>query len=60
MRPLKLSLSGFTCFREPTDVSFEDLELFAISGVTGAGKSTLLDAMTYALYGETARLVIDE
>ena len=56
MRPLKLSLSGFTCFREPTDVSFEDLELFAISGVTGAGKSTLLDAITYALYGETARL----
>ncbi len=56
MRPLKLSLSGFTCFREPTEVSFEDLELFAISGVTGAGKSTLLDAMTYALYGETARL----
>ncbi len=56
MRPLKLSLSGFTCFREPTEVSFEDLELFAISGVTGAGKSTLLDAITYALYGQTARL----
>ena len=56
MRPLKLELSGFTCFREPTEVSFEELELFAISGVTGAGKSTLLDAITYALYGETARL----
>ncbi len=56
MRPLKLSISGFTCFREPTEISFEDLELFAISGVTGAGKSTLLDAITYALYGETARL----
>ncbi len=56
MRPLKLSLSGFTCFREPTEVSFEDLELFAISGMTGSGKSTLLDAITYALYGQTARL----
>ncbi len=56
MRPLRLELSGFTCFREPTEVNFEELELFAISGVTGAGKSTLLDAITYALYGETARL----
>ena len=56
MRPLKLALSGFTCFREPTEVSFDDLELFAICGVTGAGKSTLLDAITYALYGQTARL----
>ena len=56
MKPLKLSLGGFTCFREPTDISFEDLELFAISGPTGAGKSTLLDAITYALYGRTARL----
>ena len=56
MRPLKLAVSGFTCFREPTVVSFDDLELFAICGVTGAGKSTLLDAITYALYGQTARL----
>ncbi len=56
MRPLNLTLSGFTCFREPTVVSFDDLELFAICGDTGAGKSTLLDAITYALYGQTARL----
>ena len=56
MKPLKLTLGGFTCFREPTEVNFEELELFAISGPTGAGKSTLLDAITYALYGRTARL----
>lgn len=56
MRPLKLQLSGFTCFREETEISFDGLELFAIAGPTGAGKSTLLDAISYALYGQTARL----
>jgi exonuclease SbcC len=56
MRPLKLSVSGFTCFKEPLEVSFQDLELFAIIGQTGSGKSSLLDAMTYALFGETPRL----
>lgn len=56
MRPLRLELAGFTCFREPTTVSFDDLTLFAISGPTGSGKSTILDALVYALYGRTPRL----
>ena len=56
MTPLKLELSGFTVFRDSTSVELEGLELFAISGPTGSGKSTLLDALTYALYGQTARL----
>ncbi|MGL4608147.1 MAG: AAA family ATPase [Trueperaceae bacterium] len=56
MKPLKLELTGFTCFREKTTINFEDLNLFVISGPTGSGKSTLLDAMTYALYGQTPRL----
>jgi DNA repair protein SbcC/Rad50 len=56
MTPLKLELTGFTCFKDKTTISFEDLELFAIAGPTGSGKSTLLDAMTYALYGQTPRL----
>ncbi len=56
MRPVKLELSGFTCFKEPQSIAFEDLELFAIQGQTGAGKSSILDAITYALYGQTARL----
>lgn len=56
MKPLKLELTGFTCFRDKTIINFEELELFAISGPTGSGKSTLLDAMTYALYGQTPRL----
>lgn len=56
MRPLKLSVSGFTCFKEPLELDFAGLELFAIIGQTGAGKSSILDAITYALFGETARL----
>jgi DNA repair protein SbcC/Rad50 len=56
MKPLKLELTGFTCFKDKTIINFEDLELFAIAGPTGSGKSTLLDAMTYALYGQTPRL----
>ena len=56
MTPLKLELSGFSCFREQAVIDFEDLKLFAIAGPTGSGKSTLLDALTYALYGQTARL----
>jgi DNA repair protein SbcC/Rad50 len=54
--PLRLELSGFTCFKERTLIDFSDLTLFAISGPTGSGKSTLLDALTYALYGQIARL----
>jgi DNA repair protein SbcC/Rad50 len=54
--PLRLELSGFTCFKERVMVDFSDLTLFSISGPTGSGKSTLLDAMTYSLYGQIARL----
>ena len=58
MIPLRLELRGFTCFKGATVVDFDPLEvdLFAIAGPTGSGKSTLLDGLTYALYGETARL----
>ncbi|MEM7734872.1 MAG: SMC family ATPase [Deinococcota bacterium] len=56
MKPLKLELSGFGCFRQATEIPFDDLGLFAIAGPTGSGKSTILDAITYALYGQTPRL----
>src|SRR5438128_4023226 len=56
MRPLRLELKGFTAFREPAEIDFEALDVFAISGPTGSGKSSLLDAMTYALYGRVERV----
>jgi DNA repair protein SbcC/Rad50 len=56
MRPIQLTLEGFTSFRTPQTLDFSTLDLFAITGATGAGKSSLLDAMTFALYGKVARL----
>jgi exonuclease SbcC len=44
MRPRRLELEGFTAFKDTTVISFEDLDLFAITGPTGAGKSSLIDA----------------
>ena len=55
MRPLRLELEGFTSFREPTVVSFDDTDLFVLTGATGSGKSSLIDAMVFALYGSVPR-----
>jgi exonuclease SbcC len=56
VRPLRLTVEGFTCFRTEQVLDFSTLTLFAIHGPTGAGKSSLLDAMIYALYGKVPRL----
>jgi DNA repair protein SbcC/Rad50 len=55
MRPVKLTMEGFTSFADRTTVDFGDLDLFAITGPTGSGKTSVLDAMTWALFGGTAR-----
>ncbi|HLB27165.1 MAG TPA: SMC family ATPase [Dehalococcoidia bacterium] len=56
MRPLSLRLEGFTCYRQPVEITFEGLDLFAITGPTGSGKSSIVDGMTYALFGRVPRL----
>ena len=55
MRPLRLFLEGFGSYREPTDVSFDDVDFFALVGPTGSGKSTVIDALCFALYGTVPR-----
>ncbi|GII92764.1 AAA family ATPase [Sinosporangium siamense] len=55
MRPLRLHLSNFCSFREPTTVDFAGVDYFALVGPTGAGKSTVIDAICFALYGSVPR-----
>ena len=55
MRPLALHIEGFGVFREPVDISFVDVDYFALVGPTGAGKSTVIDAICFALYGSVPR-----
>jgi len=55
MRPLRLHLDGFGCYRQPTDADFSDVDFFALTGPTGSGKSTLIDGLCFALYGTVPR-----
>jgi exonuclease SbcC len=56
VRPLKLTVEGFTSFRQAAEIDFSRLDLFAITGPTGAGKSSLIDAIVFALYGVVPRV----
>ena len=57
MRPLRLEVEGFTCYRDRQPaLDFSELTLFAIAGPTGAGKSSILDTMLYALFGKVPRI----
>ena len=55
MRPVRLLLDGFGCYRQPTEADFSDVEFFALVGPTGAGKSTVIDGLCFALYGTVPR-----
>ncbi len=55
MRPVHLRVEGFGVFRAPVELSFADVDYFALIGPTGAGKSTVIDAMCFALYGSIPR-----
>jgi exonuclease SbcC len=56
MRPVRLTVKGFTAFRDEQTIDFRDLDLFVLTGPTGSGKSSLLDAITYALFGSVDRV----
>ncbi len=56
MRPISVSLEGFSAYRERVTVEFGDADFFSLSGSTGSGKSSLIDAMIFAFYGRVPRL----
>lgn len=56
MKPLTLTMTNFGPYEHQT-IDFRKLDeasIFLIAGPTGSGKTTLFDAMTFALYGESA------
>ena len=56
MKPLKLELTAFGSYAEPTTVPFDQLKngLYLVTGDTGAGKTTIFDAIVFALYGQAS------
>jgi exonuclease SbcC len=55
MIPIKLTLEGFTSYRNKQTGDFTEFEIACVSGPNGAGKSSLLDAITFALYGKARK-----
>lgn len=58
MRPLKLVMTAFGPYAGEQSLDFRqatDAGLFGIYGPTGAGKSSIFSAMTFALFGQSAK-----
>ncbi len=55
MRPITITMEGFSTFLDRTEVDFSGVDLVALVGPTGSGKSSIIDAMTFALYGSVSR-----
>lgn len=58
MKLVRLSLEGYRQFRAPVSIDFPD-GLTGISGPNGAGKSKIIEAIGYALFGPSRRILPD-
>ncbi len=53
-----LKLTNFMSYRQMNEpINFAGIKIACLSGPNGAGKSTLLDAITWALWGKTFRIL---
>ncbi len=60
MIPVSLRLKGLYSYQQEEHIDFQMLvpsRLFGIFGAVGSGKSTILEAISFALYGQTERLL---
>ena len=55
MIPVRLTISGFLSYQDPSELDFTGIHIACISGRNGAGKSAMLDAITWALFGEARK-----
>jgi exonuclease SbcC len=58
MIPINLKITGLYSYLEEQEIDFTRLTeagLFGIFGKVGSGKSTILEAMSFAIYADTAR-----
>ncbi|MGQ1786202.1 MULTISPECIES: AAA family ATPase [unclassified Saccharicrinis] len=61
MIPITLTLEGLYSYQKRQTIDFNKLtsnHLFGIFGTVGSGKSSILEAITFALYGKTDRLLL--
>ncbi len=60
MIPVKLTIEGLYSYQQKQSIDFKKLSdnhLFGIFGNVGSGKSSILEAIIFALYGKTDRLL---
>lgn len=63
MIPLKLTIEGIYSYQKRQTIDFTslvDAGIFGIFGGVGSGKSSILESISYALYGETERLNLQD
>ena len=57
---MKITITGFRCYKKPTTFEFQNEGTMLISGPSGIGKSTILMAINYALYGGSIDIAYGE